>query len=82
MNQTAAEAGSAGTWTETLTGAMLLFELTGRALYVYPEKAWFETLVAEDVFAECPFACEQVDVVAGLALLPRLERVAPIQPEY
>jgi putative dimethyl sulfoxide reductase chaperone len=69
VNQTVAGAGLAGDWTETLTGAMLLFELTGKALYVYPEKPWFETLVAEDVFAECPFACEQDDVIAGLALL-------------
>ena len=69
MNHATQAPGRAGDWTETLTGAMLLCELTGRTLYVYPEKAWFDTLLSQDVFADCPFACEQRDVALGLTLL-------------
>lgn len=59
---------------QLLTGEMLTFALLGKAFYVYPEQAWIRSLVAEDVFAQAPFAESQPDVVAGLASLQRWSR--------
>ena len=54
---------------ETLTGAMLVCSLVGRAFYKYPDKEWLESLIAENVFAEAPFAADHPDVVRGAELL-------------
>lgn len=56
-------------WRTTLTGQTLLFGVLAKALYQYPEKEWLDTLIAEDVFAETPFAETQPEVIAGLSLL-------------
>lgn len=56
-------------WNEILTGEMLTFALLGKAFYVYPEPAWLESLVAEEVFADAPFASAQPQVVSALQLL-------------
>jgi TorA maturation chaperone TorD len=56
-------------WNEILTGEMLTFALLGKAFYVYPEPAWLESLVAEEVFADTPFASAQPQVVSALQLL-------------
>ena len=56
-------------WCETLTGEMLTFALLGKAFYVYPEKAWMQSLTDEDIFAEVPFAATQSQAVAALSLL-------------
>ena len=56
-------------WPEILTGQALLFGVLAKILYQYPEKAWIDSLIAEDVFAESPFARAQPDVIAGLNLL-------------
>ncbi len=56
-------------WSEKLTGQTLLFGVLAKALYQYPEKEWLDTLIAEDVFAEAPFAGAQPEVIAGLNLL-------------
>ncbi len=53
--------------TEHLTGEMLLVGLLGRLWYEFPDKAWYQSLLAEDVFAEAPFGGDQPDVAAGLA---------------
>jgi TorA maturation chaperone TorD len=56
-------------WAETLTGQTLFFGVLAKLIYVYPEKKWIESLIAEDVFAEVPFANNQADVVAGANLM-------------
>jgi TorA maturation chaperone TorD len=56
---------------QVLTGEMLTFALLGKAFYVYPEQAWIRSLVAEDVFAQAPYADTRPDTIAGLALLQR-----------
>ncbi len=56
-------------WNEVLTGEMLMFGLLGKAFYQYPERAWLQSLIDGDVFAEAPFAGDQPQVSAGLALL-------------
>ena len=56
-------------WLDTLTGQTLFFGVLAKLIYVYPEKKWIESLIAEDVFAEVPFASHQADVVAGLNLM-------------
>jgi TorA maturation chaperone TorD len=54
-----------------LMGEALLFGLLGKALYGDPDKAWLETLISEDVFAEVPFGAEQAEIKLGLELLQR-----------
>jgi len=56
-------------WSELLTGEMLTLGLLGKAFYVYPERAWVQSLIDGDVFAEAPFAGEQPQVSAALDLL-------------
>ena len=46
-------------WKPTLTGEVLLFGLLGKILYQDLDKAWLETLIHEEVFAEVPFGAEQ-----------------------
>lgn len=60
-------------WAEVLTGEVLLFGLLGKILYTYPEESWLEPLFEDDIFEEAPFAGGHPDVIAGLALLTRLE---------
>jgi TorA maturation chaperone TorD len=58
-------------WQETLTGEMLLLNLLGRIVYNYPEneeRIWLESLIAEDVFSEAPFAGEKEETKSGLEL--------------
>lgn len=59
------------TWKTMLTGEALLFGLLGKVLYQDWDKAWLETLLHEDVFAEVPFGVEQTEVSRGLELLSR-----------
>lgn len=54
-----------------LTGESLLFGLLGKMLYQAPDKSLLQSLVAEDMFADCPFGMEQVEVQRGLELLQR-----------
>ncbi len=56
-------------WADTLTGQVLSFSVLAKLIYVYPEIKWIDMLIAEDVFAEAPFAANQPDVIAGLNLL-------------
>jgi TorA maturation chaperone TorD len=56
-------------WTALLTGEALTFSLLGRALYSEPDRAWLQSLAADDIFAEAPLGNEQPDVQAGLLLL-------------
>jgi putative dimethyl sulfoxide reductase chaperone len=56
-------------WNNLLTGEMLICGLLGRAWYVYPERAWVQSLIDDDVFVEAPFADQQPHVIAGLELL-------------
>ena len=53
-------------WSEVLTGEMLFVGLLGKLWYEYPNRAWYQTLLDDDVFAEVPFGTEQSDVTAGL----------------
>ncbi len=59
----------ASNWNVVLSGEMLTCGLLGKALFAYPDRAWLQSLVDEDIFAEAPFASEQPDVAAGLAVL-------------
>jgi putative dimethyl sulfoxide reductase chaperone len=54
---------------ETMVGQALFFGLLGRLLYTLPDREWYTTLFTEGVFEEAPFAEDQPDVQAGLALL-------------
>lgn len=54
-----------------LVGEALLFGLLGRILYGELDKAWLESLIAEDVFGEAPFGADQTEIQHGLELLSR-----------
>ncbi len=57
---------------ETLTGEILLLGLLGRTFYKYPnhsERDWLQSLIANQVFSESPFAVDQPDVIEGLSIL-------------
>ncbi len=56
-------------WVSFLTGETLVARLLGKTLYIYPEKAWLQSLADEDVFTESPLGNTQPDVQRGLALL-------------
>lgn len=65
------EQANLNTWKTTLMGESLLFGLLGKVLYQDLDKAWLETLIHEDVFAEAPFGADQLEVKRGLELLSR-----------
>ncbi len=52
-------------WPVILTGEILLFNLLGKLLYEYPDKAWFESLVKENVFDDIPFGAQQSETQEG-----------------
>lgn len=52
---------------ELLTGQTLLFGLLGRLLYQEPDREWISSLYQQEIFAESPFAPEQIDIQQGLA---------------
>jgi TorA maturation chaperone TorD len=56
---------------ETITGEALLCGLLGRILYEDLDRAWLQTLIAEDVFAESPFGVQQTEIRRGLELMQR-----------
>ncbi len=59
------------TWKSTLLGEVLLFGLLGKIFFNELDKAWLETLLSEDVFADAPLGVEQTEVQRGLELLQR-----------
>lgn len=54
-----------------LLGETLLFGLLGKALYAELDRAWLESLIADDVFGESPLGAEQPEIKYGLELLSR-----------
>jgi putative dimethyl sulfoxide reductase chaperone len=52
-----------------LFGEALIFGLLGRLIYAELDKAWLDTLIAEDVFSEAPFGDEQPDLIRGFEIL-------------
>jgi TorA maturation chaperone TorD len=56
-------------WAPALLGESLLFGLLGKVLYSNPARDWVESLAAESLFDEAPFAAEQESTQRGLALL-------------
>lgn len=61
-------------WQEILTGEILLLNLISRAVYFYPDdkqRGWLESLAAEDVFSEAPFASDHDDTKTGLQFLQK-----------
>ena len=56
-------------WPTALMGEVLACGLLNKALYVYPDRDWLQTLIDDEVFAQAPFAEQQPDVIAGLAAL-------------
>jgi putative dimethyl sulfoxide reductase chaperone len=58
-------------WVERLTGEILFCGLLSKALYTYPEKAWLNDLIAQDVFAEVPFGVGQADITVGMEILQK-----------
>lgn len=56
-------------WNQVFVGEILTMGLMGKSFYVYPEKDWLQSLIEGDLFAEAPFAAEQPDVIAALAIL-------------
>lgn len=55
--------------TEWLTGEWLLLGVLGKLLYTLPERDWYRSLVADEVFAELPLAADQPDVTAAVQRL-------------
>ena len=58
-------------WADFLFGEALLFDLLGKLIYSIPDRDWLQSLYANEVFTEAPFAMEQPDVIDGLELLNR-----------
>lgn len=56
-------------WPTALMGETLMCGLLNKAVYEYPDRAWLQALIDEEVFAQAPFAEQQPDVIAGLAAL-------------
>ncbi len=54
-----------------LIGEALLFGLLGKVLYGELDKAWLESVIADDVFGESPLGAEQAEIQHGLELLGR-----------
>ena len=59
---------------ETLVGEVLVLNLLGKAFYREPDRAWLETLIADQVFEEAPLGADQPEIVRGLELLQRWTR--------
>lgn len=68
-NEHESDPGTVLNWTDILMGEALICGLLSKALYIYPDKAWLQSLIDGDVFAEAPFGSGQADIDAGLALL-------------
>lgn len=60
---------TAADWTSFLTGEILAASVLGKTLYTYPETAWLQALIDEDVFSESPLGGAQPDVQRGLSRL-------------
>jgi TorA maturation chaperone TorD len=58
-------------WKAVLTGETLIFSLLGKALYEELDRAWLDTLIDKEIFAEAPFGVEQAETQRGLELLQR-----------
>lgn len=56
-------------WVTFFAGEAISAGLLGKILYTYPERAWFQSLAGEDVFAEAPIGNAQPDTQRGLTLL-------------
>lgn len=56
-------------WVTFFAGEAISAGLLGKILYTYPDMAWFQSLVDEEVFTEAPIGNAQPDVQRGLALL-------------
>ncbi len=56
-------------WVSFLTGEALAASLLGKTLYTYPDRAWLQALIDEDVFSEAPLGNNRPDVQRGLGLL-------------
>lgn len=54
-----------------LMGEALLFGLLGKILYEELDRAWLETLISENIFAEVPLGEEQTEIQHGLELMKR-----------
>ena len=52
-----------------LMGEALLFGLLGKMLYGELDRAWLETLIRDEVFAEAPFGANQHDILCGLEIM-------------
>ena len=61
-------------WAVTLTGENLIFSLLGKILYTELDKAWLQSLIDEDIFAESPFGESQAEVQLGLEYLREWSR--------
>lgn len=58
-------------WNSFLVGESLLCGLLGKLLYEDLDRAWLESLISEDIFAEAPFGADQTETERGLELLQR-----------
>jgi TorA maturation chaperone TorD len=56
-------------WQATLLGEVLFFGLLGKVLYNELDRAWLQSLLDEDVFAEVPFGSDQPEIKKGLGLI-------------
>jgi TorA maturation chaperone TorD len=54
---------------EMLAGEFLLFGMLGKLLYNQPAQDEIAVLIEDEIFTDAPFASENPDVVAGLAML-------------
>ena len=53
-------------WLPILAAEQLALGLLGKLLFEFPAKDWFQSLAAEAIFDEIPFAAQQSDVQRGL----------------
>ncbi len=56
-------------WSATLTAEMLVCGMLSRLLYEYPDAAFLQSLIDDDVFADFPFGETGPETDAGLRLL-------------
>ncbi len=68
-----------------LAGEVLFLGLLGKMIFTYPDpktdtRKWFEFALSQELFDETPFAADQADVQAGMALLRKWTAENKLRP--
>lgn len=69
MNTTKIRKKTKEDWAAFLIGEFLAFALLGKLLFLYPDREWIQSLLAEGVFDELPLDLSHPDVSRGLERL-------------